>query len=151
MIEYLKSRLWIVEALVAVTAIWYLHHVVYQEGWNANEAQHVKLEKKDADRHQSEINIAAHSKDAELAAARQWQLDHPVDAVRLCPARPTMQAPAAPAASASAPGGLAGEVHGGDSGSGPGVAGVDIGPMLQAYAAVFTLSVADLREQQAVP
>ena len=96
-----------------------------------------------------EITHAEDVKSETVRTVIKYVHDKPLGSVSLCVA-PSSVDPLAPAADPSPTGGLAAEVHDGDSGVRPKEAGRDISGLLSAYAAVFALKNADLAEQQAV-
>jgi hypothetical protein len=104
---------------------------------------------KDTVQNVKEITKAEDVKGETVRTIIKYVHDKPLGTVSLC-VSPSSGDPLAPATGSSTPGGLAAEVHDGDSGVRPEEAGPDISGMLSAYAAVFAAENANLTEQQAV-
>lgn len=144
--------------LVVIALMFYHHHVVnvgVAEQQAADDKASAKLvadAKAKSDVLESKAQTAEHSHDQELADLRAYQLAHASSAVRLCDAHGSGQGvPQAGIKIDSAAGSAAVSVQPvspGDSGSGQGAAGVDIGPMLSALAASADTVSADDREAQ---
>lgn len=122
----------------------------WREDWKGQYQALQASERANAERNKGELHDAAQSKAAEVASTARAVAAGPHPVVRLCIRPPAV--PASPAASpaASAASGDLQPVHGGDSGSGPGREGPDVGGLLRALALKADSVSADLREQQAV-
>ena len=140
MIFGLPLRLWgyIGAAIALSLLLGYVHHRVYQEGWNAATAVVEAAATKRQKALQSQIDTAEHSHDQELARLRQFRDDYPVGPVRLC-LGPSLSIETAHSGQIiGRPGPAAPElqqVPAGDPDGGAGHAGPDIGGMLDALAA----------------
>jgi hypothetical protein len=121
----------------------------YITGRNAIKKSDAVAVVKDTVQNVKEITHAEDVKSETVRTVIKYVHDKPLGPVSLCVA-PSSEPTSTPGTEPSTPGGLAAEVHDGDSGVRPKEAGPDISGLLSAYATVFALKNADLAEQQAV-
>jgi len=140
------------EIVIVLGGLWYVYEHVKHVGYEEAMKEVNDQRESDARVHKSELATALAQRDAAQASYDQYRADHPVGDVRLClPSKPrSVPAAGTTPAGTGAPGGVAPEVHGGDSGVRERREGPDLGVLLEAYAAVFAGKNRDLRQQQQV-
>jgi len=150
------SQVWLDIAALALVGlgVFLFYHHAFENGKRAEIAALQRAADKATKALQVKADEAGHSHDAEIADLRAYRDAHPPGAVRLCvsttaPVRPAASAGTSADSAAPAAGSLQ-SVPTGDSGSGAGRAGPDIGPMLEALAGAADRLSAQVRGLQAV-
>lgn len=144
------SKLELVGAILVVAlsfALWLVNG--WREEWKVQYHTLQAAEQANTKRHNQEMADADANHKAELERVRNsFDMQPVVIRVRKC--SPNVYAGGAPAAGASPAGGVAPEVHAGDSSDPERRRDELVGLLLTAYAQVFAAENADLRQQQQV-
>ena len=139
-------------ALAILAAVGYFARHVYDSGVQAEVAKVQKASAAATATLEAKVTTAEHAHDQELADLTAYRDAHPDQPVRLClstPA-PSVRPVATASGPPSAPAVNLQPMPAGDSGSGPGATGPDIGSLLGLLAARGDALAAQLRTRQAV-
>lgn len=164
-LEFFHDRKWIAELLLVLAIVgavtWFCHHLIevgVQQQKDADAAQYAKLKEaadKETGRLQGIADTAEKARDQELSDLRNYRNDNPISSLRVCHAATSNiggMPQATPTNSGNAQATAATDVgnpmHSGDSRSGE-QQSADVGPLLDAFGAIFDEQTATLREWKA--
>lgn len=121
----------------------------WRQDWKQRSNALTKQEQANAKQHKKELDDADTQHTADMDAMVAYYAGHPF-VVRVPAPSSNLHAGSAPSAGSSPPPGVAQTVPPGDRGSPSGAAPSDVGLLYDAYAQVFSQTLIDLKEQQAV-